>query len=310
MALGIDDLSINSLVVTNLTQTISFTLSKSSLTFGESAPVATVSATSGLPVTVTSSSSSVIAVGSNNVLTVIGAGTTVLTANQAGDATWAAATPVQLVVTVNKAPQIITFGLNPASAKVGDPGRTLIATSDADLPVTLTSSSPSVASVSGYTLTINGAGTATITASQGGNANYLPADPVSQVLTVTPAGTSFSSLFPGVNPTNVGPDGMAYLLKYAFGGTNTNDRVNGPITGYGNNELSLTYVARTNDTNLSILPERTTDLSSSNGWTNGGITVSNLGTTNIGGTDFERRKAVIPATSSDRQFLRLKVRSN
>ena len=103
---------------------------------------------------------------------------------------------------------------------------------------------------------------------------------------------------------------MAYLLKYAFGGTNTNDRVNGPITGYGNNELSLTYVARTNDTNLSILPERTTDLSSSNGWTNGGITVSNLGTTNIGGTDFERRKAVVPATNPVRQFLRLKVRSN
>ncbi|NDD82329.1 MAG: hypothetical protein EBZ53_07200, partial [Verrucomicrobia bacterium] len=310
LALGIDDVSINTLVVTNLPQTINFTLSKNSLTFGESAPVATISATSVNPVTLTSSASSVIAVGSNNVLTVVGAGTTVLTANQAGDSTWAAATPVQQVVTVNKAPQIITFGLTSTTATVGDPSRTLIATSDADLPVTLASSSPSVASVSGNTLTINGAGTATITASQAGNANYLPADPVSQVLTVSSAGTSFSALFPGVNPTDIGSDGMAYLVKYAFGGTNTNDRVSGPVSAYISNELSLTYVARTNDTNLSILPERTTDLSSTNSWTNTGITVSSLGTTNIGGTDFERRKAALSTTNSVRQFLRLKVKSN
>ncbi|NBS55277.1 hypothetical protein EBT23_06960, partial [bacterium] len=118
LALGIDDVSINSLVVTNLPQTINFTLSKNSLTYGESAPVATVSATSGNPVTLTSSSNSVIAVSSNNLLTVVGAGTTVLTANQGGDSTWAAATPVQQVVTVNKAPQTITFGLSPATAKV------------------------------------------------------------------------------------------------------------------------------------------------------------------------------------------------
>ena len=237
--------------------------------------------------------------------------TTVLTANQGGDSTWAAATPVQQVVTVNKAPQTITFGLSPATAKVWDPSRTLIATSDADLPVTLTSSSPSVASVIGNTLTINGAGSATITASQSGNANYLPADPVSQLLTVSPAGTSFSSLFSGASPVAVGSDGMAYLLKYAFGGTNTNDRVEWPVSGFSNNELSLIYVARTNDTNLSIEPERSTDLSSVSGWTNTGITVSNLGITNIGGTDFARRKATVtPATNTTRQFLRLKVQSN
>ena len=83
-----------------------------------------------------------------------------------------------------------------------------------------------------------------------------------------------------------------------------------PVAALSNNELSLTYLARTNDTNLSILPERTTDLSSANSWTNGGITVSNLGTTNIGGTDFERRKAALSTTNSVRQFLRLKVKSN
>jgi hypothetical protein len=84
-----------------------------------------------------------------------------------------------------------------------------------------------------------------------------------------------------------------------------------PVATLSNNELSLVYLARTNDTNLSILPECTTDLSSSGGWTHGGITVSNLGTTNIGGTDFARRKATVtPSTNTTRQFLRLKVQSN
>jgi hypothetical protein len=310
VALGIDDVTINSVVVTNIPQTINFSLSKNSLTFGDSAPVATVSATSGLPVTLTSSSNGLIAVGSNNVLSVVGAGSAVLTANQAGDGTWAAANPVPLVVTVNKAPQTITFGLSPTTGKVGDPSRNLIATSDADLPVALTSSDSSVASVSGYALTIVGPGTANITASQAGSANYLAATPVVQTLTVTSPGPTFASTFSGSSPTAVGPDGMSLLLKYAFGGTNSNSPANWPKAAYSNNELSLTYLARTNDTNLSIYPERCTDLSASNSWTNTGISVSTLGTTNVDGNTVERRKASVISTNVTRQFLRINVTSS
>ena len=120
---------------------------------------------------------------------------------------------------------------------------------------------------------------------------------------------SFASIFSGASPAAVGPDGMSYLLKYAFGGTNSNSPANWPIAAYSNNELSLTYLARTNDTNLSIYPERCTELSASNSWTNTGISVSTLGTTNVDGTTVERRKASVISTNVTRQFLRIKVTS-
>ena len=130
------------------------------------------------------------------------------------------------------------------------------------------------------------------------------------LLSVLPV--TFTGEFGGVAPeSDSDRDGISALLEYAFGGaTNRNDADRMPQAASSNNELSLTYFARTNDTNLSIVPERTTDLSSTNSWTNTGITVSSLGTTNIRGTDFERRKAALSTTNSVRQFLRLKVKSN
>lgn len=64
-------------------------------------------------------------------------------------------------------------------------------------PVVITSSNPSVASVSGNNLVINSAGTTTITASQIGNSVYESATEVVRVLTVNKATQSIS----GFNPT-------------------------------------------------------------------------------------------------------------
>ena len=216
---------------------------------------------------------------------------------------------VVVPVVVNKAMQTITFGLDSTNAKVGDAARTLVATASSGLPVSFTSSDPNVASVTGNTLYIVGPGTVTISAGQDGDGNYLPASAVSQTLTVTPAGATFVTEFGGVSATSdTDGDGIPALLEYAFGGaTNRNDRDRLPAVAFSNNELSLTYLARTNDTNLSIFPEQTTSLAATNSWTNSGITTSNLGTTNIGGTDFVRRKAVISTTNNSRQFLRIKV---
>jgi hypothetical protein len=52
--------------------------------------------------------------------------------------------------------------------------------------VTLTSSNPDVATVSGSTVTVVGAGTTTITATQSGDSDYLAATPVSRDLVVSP----------------------------------------------------------------------------------------------------------------------------
>lgn len=120
---------------------------------------------------------------------------------------------------------------------------------------------------------------------------------------------SFAAEFGGVAAgSDTDGDGLTALMEYALGGaTNRNDQDLLPAAGLSNNELSLSYLARTNDTNLTVLPERTTDLTGNSGWTQSGITVSNLGTTNIGGTDFERRKASLDITNNTRQFLRLKA---
>jgi hypothetical protein len=256
-----------------------------------------------------------VAVGANNILSIVGAGTAVLTASQSGDGTWAAATPVQKTVQVNPAPQNITFALNPANAKVGDPNRLLIATSDADLPVSLSSSNPNVASVNGYTLSIIGPGTTTITATQAGNSNFTAALPVLQALTVSPAGSTFAGVMGGVSPTSDSDnDGVMALLEYAFGGAgNRNDQDRMPVSSFSNNELSLTYLVRTDDDRLSILPEVNTDLSSNGAWVssanpNSGITVTTLGTVDIDGTTFERRKAAVTVGSSrGAMFIRIKT---
>jgi hypothetical protein len=79
--------------------------------------------------------------------------------------------------------QTITFA-KPVDRLVGAPV-TLVATSSSGLPVTFTSTTSPVCTVSGSTLTLLAAGGCSITANQAGNANYAAAPPVSQSFAVT-----------------------------------------------------------------------------------------------------------------------------
>lgn len=87
---------------------------------------------------------------------------------------------------IDKAPQTITFGALSA-ATYGDAPISLAASTTSGLTVQYSSDNLSVATVSGNTLTIVGAGTANITASQTGNSNYLTASNVIRALTVNKA---------------------------------------------------------------------------------------------------------------------------
>jgi uncharacterized delta-60 repeat protein len=74
--------------------------------------------------------------------------------------------------------QFITF-LGPSRGSTTDPPFTLSASASSGLPVSFTSSAPAVCTVSGTTLTMTGQrGFCTITASQAGDATYLPAPTV------------------------------------------------------------------------------------------------------------------------------------
>jgi autotransporter-associated beta strand protein len=84
---------------------------------------------------------------------------------------------------IDKASQTITFApLAPAA--LGDAAITLAATASSGLTVSYSNSDPSVAAISGNTVTLVGPGTTTLTASQAGDANHHAAPGVSQQLTV------------------------------------------------------------------------------------------------------------------------------
>lgn len=96
---------------------------------------------------------------------------------------------------ISKASQTITF--NTLSAKTyGDAPFELTATSSSGLPISYTSSVTTVATVSGSTVTITGAGATFIRANQSGGLNYLPATQVNRALTVNKKSLTFSMVLP------------------------------------------------------------------------------------------------------------------
>ena len=186
---------VQSLIVNKAGQSISFTTIPQK-TFGN-APIslAATGGASGIPVTFSISSAGVATV-SGTTLTIVGAGNATIIAKQAGNANYSAAPEVSQTLTVIRAAQSIIFNAL-ASKTFGEPSFTLIAKGGSSaLPVTFVSSNTGVATISNSSLTIAGAGTTTITASQAGNGNYSTADNVIQVLTVNKGKQSiiFSSI--------------------------------------------------------------------------------------------------------------------
>ncbi len=160
------------LTVNKKNQTISFgglaTKLRSDADFNPGA-----TASSELAITYTSSNPAVALI-VNNLVRLVGAGSTMITANQAGDNSFNAATPISQNLTVNKGVQVITFpNISPKTPLDVDfdPG----STSNSGLQTVYTSSNPAVATIIGRLVHIVGAGNTIITSSQAGDANYEPA---------------------------------------------------------------------------------------------------------------------------------------
>ena len=208
---GIPDLSdANSMI----NQTITFG-ALTSKTYGDSSFSLTGSASSGLAVSYSSSNTSVATV-SGSVVTIVGAGSTTITASQSGNSSFNSATSVSQTLTVNKVGQTISFTTLPAKT-YGDSAFALTASSTSGLSVSYSSSNPSVATVSGSTVTIVAAGTSMITATQSGNSNYNAASSVSQNLSVSQASLS-SSLITVTAPASLVYSGAAKNYTASAGG--------------------------------------------------------------------------------------------
>ena len=157
------------LIVNKLTQTLTFpNVGAKDVTAADFDAGASV--TSGLPITYTSSNLSVATI-VNNKIHIVGAGTTLITASQVGDGTYAAAVSATVTLTINKLTQTINF---PAIAikTYNDADFDLNATASSALTLAYSSSNTNVATIVNNKVHIVGAGTAIITATQAGNATY------------------------------------------------------------------------------------------------------------------------------------------
>ena len=99
--------------------------------------------------------------------------------------------------------QTITFA-NPGDQEMPTGTVSLTATADSGLTVSLASSTTSVCTVSGTTLTLVDEGTCTITASQAGSGDYLAADNVERSFTVSKASQTITFADPGSKALSVG----------------------------------------------------------------------------------------------------------
>ncbi len=148
-----------------------------------------------------------------NQLTLKAGGTAKVTATQGGNTTYNPAAPVQQTVTVvddTLQPQVITFTQDLSGKSYGDADFALTATVDSGLALTYSSSNPAVASISGNMVTINGAGTVTITVEQPGNEDWQAATATKQ-LVIAKANQTIT--FPAIADKAVGD------LDFQAGGT-------------------------------------------------------------------------------------------
>lgn len=168
-------------------QTITFeALSEKS--FGNENFLLEAKASSGLPVVYTSSNDLVAKVNSNSI-TIVGAGTAIITASQIGNTEYRAARSVSQSLVVNKVADSLSFAFIQEKT-FGDASFTLTASSSSGL-ATAFSIVSGPASLSVDNLTLTGAGVVTVKAYHEGNSNYIAAA-VSQSFVVKKANQTIS----------------------------------------------------------------------------------------------------------------------
>lgn len=170
-------------------QTITFA-ALANKTYGNAPFAVSATASSGLAVVFSSTTTGVCTVAGSTV-TLVAAGGCTIAANQPGDGTYAPAQEVQRSFTVNKAGQTLSFASISAKTLANSP-LPLTATASSGLTVAFSGSTPAVCTVSGATATLVATGSCTVTASQPGDANYNAATSVPRTFTVNKVAQSIT----------------------------------------------------------------------------------------------------------------------
>jgi hypothetical protein len=142
-------------------------------TYGDPAFSLQAVSNSSQPITYESAGTSVATV-SGSTVTIHNAGAVYITASIAGNSNYYAATPVQRLLTVNKAAQTLELAVI-SDRTYGDAPFALSVQSSTDLSVVYRSSDPGKLFISDNMATVLSTGEFTVTAEQAGNGNYLPA---------------------------------------------------------------------------------------------------------------------------------------
>ena len=209
-------------------QTLQFGSAPTTLTLGSSATV-TASASSGLPIGLSSLTPSICSVKGSGLVQALTPGTCIIAANQAGDADHVPATQItlNLNIAVAQVSQTLSFGTAPTLTLGGS--ATVVAQATSSQPVSYSSLTPTTCNVdssSGLTLGL-AQGNCTIAANQSGNSWYLPAAQVTQTLAVTTSGTATVPGAPSNVTASLGSNPQTVQIRIgatASGGS--------PITGY------------------------------------------------------------------------------
>jgi hypothetical protein len=162
--------------------------------------IASAVSSAGLPVTITSTTTSTCTIAGNGVVSFVGAGSCSLAVNQAGTANVFPGTQVLMTFTVFRGLQTVTFSSSIPTAIVSGATYNAAASSSSGLGVTFSidPASASICTVAGSVVSFIGSGECRLLGNQGGNANFNPATPAVQSITVLPGtqSVSFSSTIP------------------------------------------------------------------------------------------------------------------
>jgi hypothetical protein len=119
-------------------------------------------------------------------------------------------------------------------------------------------------------------------------------------------GSSFEQAYPGRVKTDVAPNGLTYLVNYAFGGSTNNEAKLPQQVISDPAQLTLVAYVRTNDPSVTVTPERGSSLTN---WVTDSIS-TNYPTDTPAPAGTEKRSYSTPiSTNNPRMFLRLRATS-
>jgi autotransporter-associated beta strand protein len=150
------------------------------------------------------------------------------------------------------------------------------------------------------------AGAQTFSATGLGSNRQATFSSASGIVTVTEvvSGPSFSTAYPGKNATDIAPNGLTYLVNYAFGG-DENTPATLPLQDFGEpTKLRLSVVVRTDDNTVALGGESSTDLIG--GWSASGITITDAPSTDLP-ANLSRKVISVDRGTDPKKFLRATV---